>query len=188
MTYLPRQRLRDKIQAELYVGGDDVRNRRRGPAKHTVLARALQVVVDDLERPRPVPTADGLRVGADLVDVGDVRIDYRRAGGIDHYAPPDIAGGVSVNIAAVEDQVVRRLSQRSLIAAERDDVTVVRSRRHAEFDSDEPVVMSGPVRIQHRFSIRSNQFGHKRAIGRSDARSGRRQRSEEHTSELQSLR
>src|SRR5262245_22006450 len=118
MAFLPRERLIDVVQSELDVGGDHVLNRRLGPTEHNVLPRAFQVVVDDFERPRPVPTADGLRVGADLVDVGDVRIDYRRAGGIDHYAAPDITAGVAVNIAAVDDQVVRRLRQRSLIAAE----------------------------------------------------------------------
>src|SRR5262245_30618578 len=163
MTYLPRQRLRDKIQAELYVGGDHVRNRRRGPAKHNVIARALQVVVDDLARPRPVPTADGVRVGADLVDVGDVRINYRRAGGIDQDAAPDIAAGVAVNKAAVDDQVVRRLSQRSLIAAERDNVEDdVNVRSHAEFDSDEPVVVRSVDGPQRRFGIGADDLGHQR--------------------------
>src|SRR5215510_1712183 len=135
---LPGEWFRDAIQAELYVRGDHARNRRRGSAKHNILARGLQVVVDDLEWPRRVPTADGLRIGADLMDVGDVRINYRRPGGTEPYAAPDIAGGVAVNIAAVDYQIARRLSQCSLIAAERDNVIVVRSRRPAVFNSDEP--------------------------------------------------
>src|SRR5262245_16777198 len=70
MPYLPRQRFKDVIQAELYVGGDQVLNLSISPAQQKVFARAFQVVVDYLERPRPVPTADGLRVVADLVEVG----------------------------------------------------------------------------------------------------------------------
>src|SRR5262249_54232755 len=126
--------------------------------------------------PRPVPTADGLRVGADLVDVGDVGIDYRRAGGVERYPAPRVTISDAVDVAAVDDQVVWRLRQRSLIAAERDNViNKVRSWRHAKFDSDEPVVMSGRLRLYHRVGIRSDQFGHKRALGRGDSRSRRRQ-------------
>src|SRR5215510_3356510 len=117
MTLLPRERFVYVVQSELDVGGDQVRERRLGPAKHDVLPGALQVVVDDLERPRPVPSANRLRVGADLVDVGDVRVNDRDAGGIDHYSPPRVTISGAMNIAAVDDQVVRRLRQRSLIAA-----------------------------------------------------------------------
>src|SRR5262249_6704179 len=99
------------VVAKFDVGLNQVLNRWVGPAQHEVLARAFQIVIDDLKWPGAVPSGDRLRIGADLVDVGDVRINYRRAGGIDHYAAPRVISSVAVNIAAVNDQIMRRLRQ-----------------------------------------------------------------------------
>src|SRR5215475_1731053 len=85
MTFLPRERFIEVVQSELDVGRDQVLNRRLSPAEHNVLARALQVVVDDLKRPRSVPSANRLRVESFAMAVRDVRINHRRAGAVEHY-------------------------------------------------------------------------------------------------------
>src|SRR5215475_13116919 len=72
MTFLPRERFIDVVQSELNVGRDQVINRRFGSAKHNVLTRAFQVIVDDLKRPRSVPSTNRLRVESFAVTVRDV--------------------------------------------------------------------------------------------------------------------
>src|SRR5215510_14158359 len=110
MTFLPRERFIDVVQSELDVGRDQVLNRWLSPAEHNVLTRALQVVVDDFERTRSVPSANRLRVESFAVAVRDVRIDHSGAGAVEHNATSNGAGVVAMNVAAVNDQIVRRLS------------------------------------------------------------------------------
>src|SRR5262245_53002454 len=110
MTFLPRERFIDMVQSELDVGGDQVLNRWLSPAEHNVLTRALQVVVDYLKRPRSVPSANRLRVESFAMAVRDVRINHRRPGAVEHNATSNGAGVVAMNVAAVNDQIVRRLS------------------------------------------------------------------------------
>src|SRR5262245_35248492 len=118
MAFLPREWFVDVVQSELDVGRDQVLNRRPGPAEHNVLARAFNVVVDDLEGPRSVPSANRLRVESFAMAVRDVRIDYRRARAVERDAAPNGSGVIAVNVAAVNDQVVWRLGQRSLVGVE----------------------------------------------------------------------
>jgi hypothetical protein len=80
-----------------------------------------------------------------------------------------------MNVAAVNDQIVRRLSRRSLAGVKRDHVVNVLPLGHAEFDADEPEMMGALIRIHHRAGIRADQFGHNLALGRGDARPRRRQ-------------
>src|SRR5262245_26066749 len=72
MAFLPRERFINVVQSELDVGRDQVINRRFGSAKHNVLPRAFQVVVDYFERPRSVPSANRLRVESFAMAVRDV--------------------------------------------------------------------------------------------------------------------
>src|SRR5206468_132741 len=61
----PRQGLEEVVLPDLDVGRHETVNRGVRAAEHDVLARPLQMVVDDLEGTGPVPAHDGLGVGAD---------------------------------------------------------------------------------------------------------------------------
>src|SRR5215213_9329053 len=63
------------ITANLNISRHQVWNLRVGAAEHDVYARALYIVVDDVKWPGSIPPAYCLRLGADVVNVGDVRID-----------------------------------------------------------------------------------------------------------------
>ena len=87
-------------------------DRRVGAAEHHVLARRLEVVVHDAERPRPVPARDRLRVGADLLEVGEVASrPSTTSRAFERDAPPRAAVAVAVDVAALEDQVVRQAAR-----------------------------------------------------------------------------
>src|SRR4029453_10917012 len=60
MPDLPGQRLEEMVAADLDIGGDEIRNRWIGSPEHEVLPRSFEVVVDDLEWARAVPTRDSL--------------------------------------------------------------------------------------------------------------------------------
>jgi len=48
------------VAADLDIGGDEIRNGGIGSPEHQVLPGAFEVVVDDLEGARAVPTRDSL--------------------------------------------------------------------------------------------------------------------------------
>src|SRR5205823_6894069 len=54
----PRERLEEVVVAYLDVRGDQFRDRWVGAAEHHVLARPVELIVRDLERPGTVPSAD----------------------------------------------------------------------------------------------------------------------------------
>ena len=110
------------IAADLDVRRHEVRDRRIGAAEHHVLARRLQVVVDDPERPRPVPAGDRLGVRADLLEVGEMRVDDRDIPRIQRDAPAGALRLVAMEIAALEGDVVRQGLDRGRPTAELDQV------------------------------------------------------------------
>ena len=105
---LPRERLGEVVPPDLDVRRDEVRDRRIGAAEHHVLARRLEVVVHDAEGSRPVPAGDGLRVGADLLEVGEVASRRRGRPARSARCPAARPVAVAVQVAALEDEVVRQ--------------------------------------------------------------------------------
>src|SRR5262245_51498194 len=160
----PRERLEAVVAPELDVRRRQVYDFRIGAAEHKILARALEIVIDDLERARAVPAADRLRISANLVTVGDVRVNDRGRGAVERNAAAQSDRAIAVNVESVQDQVVRHLGQRSLIIAERDQVGGERSGvRLREFQPDQTVVMSAARGLQRRPRVRSNNLGHQRS-------------------------
>src|SRR6266508_2882599 len=86
LRVLQLQRLRYVVVAELDVGRDQVLDSGVRAAEDEVLARAFEVVVDDLEGAGAVPTGDGLRVRAELMTLGDVRVDDGGRGAVERDA------------------------------------------------------------------------------------------------------
>ena len=71
-----RHRPRHVVVADRHFLADQPGDRGVGPAEQEHLARRLEIVVLDRERPRPVPAADGLRIRTDGFDIRDVGIPY----------------------------------------------------------------------------------------------------------------
>jgi hypothetical protein len=84
---LPAKRLGEMVVDDLDVGGHESGYRRIGAAEHDVFAGRLEIVIGDPERPGAVPAADRLRIGANFLEVGQVRIDDRRLPRIDRDSP-----------------------------------------------------------------------------------------------------
>src|SRR5262245_41721427 len=84
----PRERLEAVVTTELDVRRHEVVDRRIGAAEDEILAGALEIVVDDLERAGPIPAADGLGIGALLVAIRDVRVNHGGRGAVERYAAP----------------------------------------------------------------------------------------------------
>src|SRR2546425_10312032 len=101
------------VAADLNVGGHEADDGRRGSSEHDVFPRPLQMVVDDLERPGTVPPGDRLRVGAHLLEIGKPGVDDRRGSGVEGDSPPGAFLRVSVQVATVEDEMLRQAFDRS---------------------------------------------------------------------------
>src|SRR2546430_8772733 len=101
----PGQGFEEVVAADLDVGGDEVEDGGAVTAKHHVLARRFQVVVDDFEGAGAAPAGDGLGVGADFREAPERGIDHgggRRGHG---DAAAGAAGGVPVGGKAGGDHI-----------------------------------------------------------------------------------
>src|SRR5262245_23952118 len=76
------------VTAELDVRRNEVGDRRISAAEHEILARAFEIIVDDLKGTGAIPSADGLGIGAPLVAVRDVRVNDGGRGAVERYASP----------------------------------------------------------------------------------------------------
>ena len=74
------------VAAEHDVRRHQAVHRRQRAAEHEVLARCLEIVVLDQERPGAAPAGDRLRVLAGRLDVGDVGADDDRRGAVQRDA------------------------------------------------------------------------------------------------------
>ena len=81
----PREWLEEVVAADLDVRGDEIANRRIGSPEHHVLARALQVVIDDLEWSRTIPATDRLRVGPLRMTLAQIRVDHGGGGAVERH-------------------------------------------------------------------------------------------------------
>src|SRR5262245_13849620 len=130
------------VATELDVGGNEVAYFRIGAAKHDVLSGAFQIVVDDLERAGSVPSADGLRIGADFVALGYPGIDDCSARAVERDAPPHAGGGISMDITTIDYYVVRQFRHIAFIAlAQPDQICDMNAGRRRELESRQPKVI-----------------------------------------------
>src|SRR5207249_578281 len=149
IALVPGQGLEKVIVPELDVGGHQVGDGRIGAAEHDVLAGPFEVVVDDLEWAGPVPASDSLRVAAGGVEVSEVGVHDGSASAVSGEPAQDVAGRGTVDVAAVEGDVVRQLRHgRGRIAVgiitEQDQVgegARLASPCGGDLDADETIVM-----------------------------------------------
>src|SRR5262249_41210282 len=135
-------------------------------AEHDVLPGAFEIIVDDFERARSIPTANGLRIGADLVDFGDIGIDDSGRSAIDVNPASRVFSGVTMNITAVDDQVIRNLREGALIRAEVHDFINIRAAFDPNFQPEETEMMRARSGADRRVRIWAQDLWHHRGIGR----------------------
>ena len=168
----PGGRLEEVVTADFDVGGDEVRDERIGPAEHEVLGRAFEVVVDDLVGAGAVPAVEGLRVEADALPAGDVGIDDGGLAGVQGDAALAAGGGVAVDVAAVDHEVVGQLREARLVAgAEADEAGVEAAGGGGELDADEAIVVGARVGLHGGGgAVAADDGGHLGGVGGGDAR------------------
>ena len=139
----PRQRLGEVVAADLDVGGHQVRDRRILPAEHDVLPARLQVVVHDLEGPRAVRAHDRLGIPIRELEVRQVRVDHGCGRRVHENAADASPGRVAVDVAPVEDDVVRDRRRVRLARAQLDQAVEAdhRAGDGSDLDPDEAEVM-----------------------------------------------
>src|SRR5438034_1227295 len=71
----------------------------------------FKMVVGDLEGAGPVLRADRLRVGPGFLKIEEPGIDHRRILGVEGDPPPGPLARVAVQIAAVDDEMVRQTAR-----------------------------------------------------------------------------
>src|SRR5215208_3597559 len=94
------------INANLNIGGHQVRNLRVGAAEHQVYAGSLHIIVDEVKRPGSIPSTDCLRFGADVMNFGHVRVDDGGFGAVQADSALDYLGFKSVDPQSIEDQMM----------------------------------------------------------------------------------
>src|SRR6185369_142639 len=102
----PGRRLEEVIVANLDVRGNHTVDEGIVAAEDEILARALDVVVDDLVRSRSSPPSDRLRITTCLVTVTDVGIDDCARRTVERNAATDAARGGAVDVQTIEHDVV----------------------------------------------------------------------------------
>ena len=145
----PGQGFEEVVAADLDVGGDEVEDGGAVTAKHHVLARRFQVVVDDFEGAGAAPAGDGLGVGADFREAPERGIDHGGGRRVHGDAAAAADGGIPVDETAVEDQIVGEGRGRGFAGPEFDQTIDKSARGGSELDADEPEVMrarGGPQR------------------------------------------
>src|SRR5262245_27600006 len=85
-------------------------------AEHYVLSSCLQVVIDDLERAGTVPSRNCLCVLSLAFPIRQVRVDDGQRGAVESDAALSSRLGIAVNEAAIENEVMRKVTQTRLIA------------------------------------------------------------------------
>src|SRR2546427_9813224 len=138
------QRQRFEKVVVLHVDGrrDLIRNSRIRPAEHQVLARRLEVVVENREWACAGPPRQRLRIRADLLEVGEVRGQDLQVPSVHRDPAPAPNGRVSVNVAPFEFDVVRLLRHvRFAPVTERDHIVQERSGSWSDLEAHETEVV-----------------------------------------------
>ena len=170
IVHPPPQRFVKMITADLDVGRDETLDGGIRAAEQEVLASALQVVVDDLERPGAVPARNGLGVRRHLVSIRDVRVDDGGGGTVQRDAAPEIYVRGPMDVHPIEDEIVRHVGQRGRAVAEQDELVVQDDPvAHGELDADEPVVMRPGRGGERRIGVRADDLRQYGGVGRCHA-------------------
>src|SRR5256885_14820983 len=139
---LPRQRFEKVVVLHVDGRRDLIRNSRIRPAEHQVLARRLEVVVENREWARAGPSRQRLRIRADLLEVGKVRGQDFQVSSVHRNPAPAPNGRVSVNVAPLEFDVVRLLRHlRFAPVTERDHIVQERSGSWSDLEAHETEVV-----------------------------------------------
>ena len=156
------------VVAKLDVAGHQVRDRRIGAAKHHVLARALKIIVDDLEGSRAIPAADGLRVKSLDVRVAQIGVDDRGVGAVQGRAAEAILLRVAVNVHAIQDQVMggnrESVLVRTPVAQVDQGRGVLHTRQHGDFQTDQAVVAGTEFCADCPFALGIDDLGHRMGV------------------------
>src|SRR2546422_9588135 len=105
---------------------------RIGAAEKHIVAGSFQVIVDDHEGTRSIPPGNCLRVTVRILEVGQIRVDDRCPAGIQGDAAPRTTERVAVNVALVEDQMMREVRCARFAGSELDQIEseCARYRKH----------------------------------------------------------
>src|SRR5207302_2032139 len=134
-TDVPRQRLREVVAPDLDVGRHEVLDVRVLPAEIEALSGGFDVIVDILDGARAVPVLDRLGVpDGGRFEIREIRVDHGGPGGPHVDADAAAHGRVAVDIAPIEDEVVR-------VAPQPDQRHEERAGGGADLYSDEPEVV-----------------------------------------------
>ena len=145
------------------------------PPEHDVLGGALEEAIRDLEWARTVVAQDRLRVVPRGVDLGDIGVDHRTGGAVQQHTAPARQAGVTVNVAAIEDQIVRCVCIGCPIAAEgHDGVEHLDARGGGELHPDDAVVVRAGFGLEGGAAIRGQDLRHEGANRGGHARAGGR--------------
>src|SRR5690606_36652184 len=109
LVFFPLQWLVEMISPHLDVGWHQLGNTGLCAAKHHIFTSSLQIVVDNRKGARTVPASDGLRIRANFLEVGKVRIDYGRMSGIQSHSPASSQHRIPVDVTPVEYEMMRKL-------------------------------------------------------------------------------
>src|SRR5688572_33162384 len=114
MANFPRQRLEKVVAPDLDVRRNEIADRGQRTAEHDVFSCCFQVVVDDLVRPGAVPAANSLRFDTDGMDIGNVRVDYRRVGAVQTDSALNRLGWKSMDPQTIQCEVMWHVCEISL--------------------------------------------------------------------------
>src|SRR5690606_1608431 len=109
VAFFPAQGLVEAIASHLDISWDHLVNGGLGAAEHHILPSTFQIVVDDREGARTVPTGDRLGIRTHFLEVREVRVDHRRVPRVQGHSPTRPYHRVSVNVASVEYQMMGKL-------------------------------------------------------------------------------
>ncbi len=164
------------IPTEHYVLGHQSGNRGVGAAQQKVVPRRLEIVVLDRVRARTVPSRDRLRVLPPHLDLRDIGIDDGGLAAVERDAALLPFQRIAVDIAAVDDDLLRRLraiALRRAAVAEQDDVAGAVLRRR-ELEQLEAPVVRARGRSQRRLAIWRLDLRQQRGVRRQHSRAGLR--------------
>jgi hypothetical protein len=112
------------ISPNLDISGHEVWNLRVGASEHQIYARSLHIVVDDVERSGSIPAANCLRLGTDLMYVGDIRVNEGGFSTVENNSALNLLCFKSVNPQTIQYQMMRHARKISLITTAKPDEIV----------------------------------------------------------------
>ena len=119
------------------------------PPNMTFSPGRFEVVVGDLERTGAIPAGDRLRVGARFLEVGEIRVDDGGLARVHRDAASRASYRISVQIAAIEDDVVRQRARLGLVPPELHELVKEYAVCGGNLEADEAVMMCAALGVDH---------------------------------------